>query len=207
MKKVIILTAAAMAFSFVSPQLSNAMKLQNKVAVVQDKDTKDDKYKEIKAEELPEAVTKSISNAYTGYKIDKAYRDKDEDSYKVNVAMGDLKYSLFYDEKGDLVKVEEPTAERMDNTLDKTGRDADRAIDKTSKDVDHSINKTEKKTSETWEKTEKKTNDAWDKSDKKMNDAMNKSSMDTTKTGKSKTSSNDPSNKNSSTFPSSTQTR
>lgn len=204
MKKVIILTAAAMAFSFVTPQVTNAMIQQSKTSVVQNKD---DKFKEIKAEELPEAITKSISNAYTGYKIDKAYKDQDEDSYKVNVAMGDLKYSLFYDEKGELKKVEEPTAERMDDAIDKTGRDADRAIDKTSKDVDRSINKTEKKTSETWEKTEKKTNDAWDKSDKKMNDAMNKSSMDTTKAGKSKTSSTDPANRNSSTFPSNTQTR
>ena len=192
MKKVIILTAAAMAFSFVTPQVSNAMKQQSKVGIVQDKD---DKYKEIKAEELPEAVTKSISNAYTGYKIDKAYKNGD-DAYKVNVAMGALKYSLFYDEKGELVKVEEPTAEKIDNAMDKTGKDVDRSIDKT-----------EKKTSETWEKTEKKTNDAWDKSDKKMNDAMNKSSIDTTKAGKSKTSNVEPSNKNNSTFPSSTQTR
>jgi hypothetical protein len=196
MKKAMILTAAAMAFSFITPQVSNAMKLQQKSAVVQDKDDKDDKYKVIKAEELPEAITKSISNAYTGYKIDKAYKDKDEDSYKVNVAMGDLKYSLFYDEKGELIKVEEPTAERVDDAIDKTG-----------KDVDRSINKTEKKTSETWEKTEKKTNDAWDKSDKKANDVMNKSSMDTTTVGKSKTSKVEPSNKNTNTFPSNTQTR
>ncbi|HLN75234.1 MAG: hypothetical protein ACM3O8_07410 [Methylococcaceae bacterium] len=196
MKKVIILTAAAMAFSFVTPQLSNAMKSQNKIAVVQDKDDKDDKYKEIKAEELPEAVTKSIANAYTGYKIDKAYKDKDEDSYKVNVAMGSLRYDLFYDKKGELVKVEEPTAERVGDAIDKTGKDADRAIDKS-----------EKKTSETWEKTEKKTNDAWDKSDKKMSDPMHKSSIDTTKTGKSKTSNVEPSNNNYNTFPSNTQTK
>jgi hypothetical protein len=196
MKKAMILTAAAMAFSFITPQVSNAMKLQQKSAVVQDKDDKDDKYTVIKAEELPEAITKSISNAYTGYKIDKAYKDKDEDSYKVNVAMGDLKYSLFYDEKGELIKVEEPTAERVDDAIDKTG-----------KDVDRSINKTEKKTSETWEKTEKKTNDAWDKSDKKANDVMNKSSMDTTTVGKKKSSNVEPSNKNTSTFPSNTQTR
>lgn len=181
MKKVIYLTAAVMAFSFVTPQVSNAMKSQNNIAVVDDKD---DKYKEIKAEELPEAVTKSISNAYTGYKIDKAYKGED-DSYKVKVAMGDLKYALFYDEKGELIKVEEPTAEKVDNAMDRTGDKVDRAIDKT-----------EQKTSETWEKTEKKTSDAWDKS-----------SIDTTKAGKSKTSNVEPSNKSNSTFPSNTQTR
>jgi hypothetical protein len=158
--------------------------------------TFNDKYKEIKTSELPEAVTKSIATAYTGYKIDKAYKDKDDDSYQVKVAMGDLKYSLFYDEKGELKKVEEPTAENVDNTMDKTDRDADRAIDKT-----------EKKSSDTWEKTEKKTNDAWDKSDRKMNNDMHNSSMDTTTTGKSKTSTVEPSNKNTSTYPSNTKTR
>lgn len=118
MKKVIILTAAVVAFSFVTPQVSNAMKYQNNIAVVGD----DDKYKEIKAEELPEAVTKSISTAYTGYKIDKAFRGED-DSYKVKVAMGDLKYSLFYDEKGELIKVEDPSAKTSEDVLNKTGMD------------------------------------------------------------------------------------
>jgi hypothetical protein len=155
MKKVIILTAAVMALNFVTPQVSNAIKSQNNMAVVDDKD---DKYKEIKAEELPEAVTKSISNAYTGYKIDKAYRGED-DSYKVKVAMGDLNYSLFYDEKGELIKVEEPTA-------GKEGMDAT-----------------------------KSTSDEWN----------NNSSVDTTSTGKSKTSNVEPSNNSNSTYPSNTQ--
>ena len=106
MKKVIILTAAIMAFSLATPQLSNAMKIQNQMAVMQDKD---DKYKEIKVTELPDAVTKSIANAYTGYKIDQAWKTEDN-AYKVKVAMGDLKYQLFYDAKGELIKVEDPSA-------------------------------------------------------------------------------------------------
>ena len=119
MKKIIILTAAVAAFSFVTPTVSNAMKFNNNIAVVDDKD---DKFKEIKAEELPEAVTKSISNAYTGYKIDKAFRGED-DSYKVKVAMGDLKYSLFYDEKGELIKVEDPSAKASDDAFNKMDSD------------------------------------------------------------------------------------
>lgn len=116
MKKVIILSAAIMAFSFVTPQVAKAMKLQNQMTVVQDKD-KDDKFKEVKVSELPEAVTKSISTAYTGSKIDKAYIGEDN-SYKVKVSMGDLKYHLFYDAKGELIKVEEPTS-KSDATMDK----------------------------------------------------------------------------------------
>lgn len=118
MKKVIVLTAAVMAFSFVTPQVSQAMKVQNQMAVIDDKD---DKYTEIKVEELPEAVTKSVSNAYTGYKIDKAYRGED-DSYKVKVAMGDLKYKLFYDAQGELIKVED-AANKGEETTEKWGTD------------------------------------------------------------------------------------
>lgn len=117
MKKVIVLTVAVMAFSFVTPQLSQAMKVQNQMAVIDDKD---DKYKEVKVEELPEAVTKSISNAYTGYKIDKAYLGEDN-SYKVKVAMGDLTYHLFYDEQGELLKVEDPASK--EESKEKWGTD------------------------------------------------------------------------------------
>ena len=114
MKKVIILSAAIMAFSFVTPQVAKAMKLQNQITVVEDKD---DKFKEVKVSELPEAVTKSISTAYTGSKIDKAYLGEDN-SYKVKISMGELKYHLFYDAKGELIKVEEPTS-KSDATMDK----------------------------------------------------------------------------------------
>lgn len=190
MKKVLILTGALVAFSFVTPQLSNAAKPQDKVGVVVDKG---DKYKEIKAEELPEAVTKSIANAYTGYKIDKAYRAED-DSYKVKVAMGDLNYALFYDEKGELIKVEEPTAERSDKDMQKTEKEVDKALEKADKNVDKALDKADKDVDKAFDKSEKKTSDNWDKT---------KSSVDTTKTGKSKIS-NVEKNSNS-TFPSNTQ--
>jgi hypothetical protein len=131
MKKVIILTAAVMAFSFATPQLANAMKIQNQMAVVQDKD---DKYKEIKVTELPDAVTKSIANAYTGYKIDQAWKTEDN-AYKVKVAMGDLKYQLFYDAKGELIKVEDPSAK--DNGMLNNGTEpAKKSMDPANKSMD-----------------------------------------------------------------------
>jgi hypothetical protein len=117
MKKLIVITAAVMAFSFVTPQVAQAMKVQNQMAVIDDKD---DKYKEVKVEELPEAVTKSVANAYTGYKIEKAFRGEDN-SYKVKVAMGDLKYKLFYDEQGELIKVED--AASKEETTETWGTD------------------------------------------------------------------------------------
>ena len=133
MKKVIILSAAIMAFSFVTPQVAKAMKLQNEMTVVQDKD-KDDKFKEIKVTELPEAVTKSISTAYTGSKIDKAYLGEDN-SYKVKVSMGELKYNLFYDAKGELIKVEEPTS-KGDLPTDKGMSPANKSMEPANKSME-----------------------------------------------------------------------
>ena len=104
MKKTMILTAAVLAFGFATPQVSKAMKVQNDIEVVQEKEVT---YQEIKVEEIPEAVSKSISSAYVGYKIDKAFLG-DDASYKVKVSMGDLKYVLFYKANGELIKVEEP---------------------------------------------------------------------------------------------------
>ena len=131
MKRAIILSAAVMAFSFATPQLSKAMKVYNQMAVTQDKD---DKFKEIKVEELPDAVTKSIANAYTGSKIDKAYRNEDN-SYKVKIAMGELKYMLFYDAKGELIKVEEPSSKSDPST--NSGMDpAHKSTDPGSKSMD-----------------------------------------------------------------------
>ena len=112
MKKLIVLTAAVMAFSFATPQVAQAMKIQNQMAVVDDQD---DKFKEIKVEELPEAITKSVANAYTGYTIEKAFLGEDN-TYKVKVAMGDLKYKLFYDAQGELIKVED-AASKDDKSL------------------------------------------------------------------------------------------
>ena len=102
MKKVMILTAAILALSYATPQVVNAMKVQNDIAIMQEKEVK---YTEVKVEEIPEAVTKSIAAAYVGYTIDKAFLG-DDASYKVKVSKGDVKEVIFYNANGDLIKVE-----------------------------------------------------------------------------------------------------
>jgi hypothetical protein len=104
MKKVMILTAAVLALSYATPQFANATKVQNEIAVNQVKEVK---FTEIKVEELPAVVSKSISDAYAGYKIDKAFVG-DDTSYKINVSMGDLKQVLLYKASGELIKAEKP---------------------------------------------------------------------------------------------------
>lgn len=99
-----ILTATILAFGFATPQIAKAMMVQNEMVVVDDKEVK---YQEIKVNEVPEAVTKSITASYAGCIIDNAFLGDDK-SYKVKVSMGDLKFVLFYNAKGELLKVEEP---------------------------------------------------------------------------------------------------
>lgn len=104
MKKVMILTAAVMALGFATPQAASAMKTPNTIEVTQAKEVK---YTEIKTEEIPAAVSKSISTAYQGYKVDKAYLGNDG-NYKIKVSSGELKHVLFFTAKGELIKAEEP---------------------------------------------------------------------------------------------------
>lgn len=113
MKKIMILTAAVLALGFVTPQITNAMKAQNEIAVVQDKVVK---YQEIKVAEIPVTVSKAITAAYAGYTVDKAFLG-DDTSYKANVSMGDLKYVVFYTAKGELIKVEEPVKKKVEEPV------------------------------------------------------------------------------------------
>ena len=149
MKTTLSLCIAVMAISFASPQVAKAMKIQNQNTIVQDKD---DKFKEVKVSELPEAVTKSISTAYTGSKIDKAYLGEDN-SYKVKVSMGELKYNLFYNAKGDLIKVEEPTSKSKsdvspmnDNNMDPANKTMDPGTKGTTDPANKSMDPSKKAT-------------------------------------------------------------
>lgn len=104
MKKVIILSAVALALSFATPQVANAITTQNEIAISQEKEVK---FTEIKVEELPEAVSKSIAAAYPGYKVEKAFLG-DDASFKVKVSLEDIKQVLYYTAAGELIKIEEP---------------------------------------------------------------------------------------------------
>ena len=104
MKKVMILSAAALTLCLALPQITEATQTQNAVVSLQEKEVK---YVEITNDKIPEIVTKALSNDYPGYKVDKAFLGSDS-TYKVSISKGDMKYNLFYSEKGELIKVEQP---------------------------------------------------------------------------------------------------
>ena len=62
-----------------------------------------EKFKEVKAEEVPEAVSKSLTKAYPDSKVDKAYVN-DKKEYKLDISVGDQKATVFADANGNWIK-------------------------------------------------------------------------------------------------------
>ena len=60
---------------------------------------------EVKASDLPAAITRSMNEKYPGYKTEKAHKAKDG-TYKVTVSKGDEKQTLFFDARGESVKMQ-----------------------------------------------------------------------------------------------------
>lgn len=58
-----------------------------------------DGYTEIKAEELPQAITEALKKAFPDAVLGKAYIN-DKKEYRLDVKVGDKEGSLFADEKG-----------------------------------------------------------------------------------------------------------
>jgi len=100
MKKLMILSAAAMAIFFAMPQFAEASTSQNNITVTQEKAVK---YQEITAADLPAAVTATLTKDYAGYAIDKVFLG-DDGTFKVAVSKEAVKTILLFNNKGELIK-------------------------------------------------------------------------------------------------------
>jgi len=100
MKKLIILSAAAMAIFFAMPQIAEATTNQNDITLTQEKAVK---YTEITAATLPEAITATLTKDFVGYSVDKIFQG-DNDTYKVAVRKAAVKTTLLFTSKGELIK-------------------------------------------------------------------------------------------------------
>ncbi len=100
MKK-LILSVALLLGSFVTFAQTDA-KTVAQSATETAKPTQD-KFKEVKAEEVPEAVSKSLSKAYPEATVSKAYVN-DKKEYKLDIAVGDQKATVFADATGNWIK-------------------------------------------------------------------------------------------------------
>jgi len=100
MKKLMILSAAAMAIFFAMPQFAEASTTQNNITLTQQKAVK---YTEITAATLPEAITATLTKDFVGYSVDKIFQG-DNDTYKVAVRKAEVKTTLIFTSKGELIK-------------------------------------------------------------------------------------------------------
>lgn len=100
MKK-LILSVAMLLGSFVTFAQTDA-KTVAQSATETAKPTQD-KFKEVKAEEVPEAVSASLAKAYPEAKVAKAYVN-DKKEYKLDIAVGDQKATVFADATGNWIK-------------------------------------------------------------------------------------------------------
>lgn len=62
-----------------------------------------EKYKEVKMEEIPDAVKKSLETAYPGAQIEKGYVSEKKE-YKLEIAVGDQKATVYADANGNWIK-------------------------------------------------------------------------------------------------------
>jgi len=100
MKKLMILSAAALAIFLAMPQLAEATTTQNNISLTQDKAVK---YAEITAATLPAPVTAALVKNFAGYAIDKVFQG-DDGTFKVVVSKGSEKVIALFTSKGELIK-------------------------------------------------------------------------------------------------------
>ena len=108
MRKVMILSAAALMLSLAMPQLAAATNVQNERTMIQVLEVQ---YQEIKVTDLPQAVTATLTKDYAGYKTDKVFLGNNG-NYKVAVSKAAVKEVLIFDAKGVFVEAENVKAEK-----------------------------------------------------------------------------------------------
>jgi uncharacterized protein YdeI (BOF family) len=96
MKKLIV-TLALVIGSFTAFAQTKEVKTEAKVQAVQDN------FKEIKAEETPEAVTKALKTAYPDATLSKIFVNEKKE-YKLEIAVEDQKTFVFTDATGKWLK-------------------------------------------------------------------------------------------------------
>jgi len=107
MRKLMILSAAALAIFLAMPQLAEATTVSNATTLTQDKAVK---YQEVTASTLPDAVSKAIAKDYAGFAIDKVFLG-DDGTYKVAVSKGATKNVILFSKTGEFISAEAPTPE------------------------------------------------------------------------------------------------
>jgi hypothetical protein len=106
MKKGMIITAAVLVMGFGMSETVIAENTTKAAIVAQDEVA----YEEISTDELPEAVNTSIQEGYGDYTVSQAFKG-DDGTYKAALEKDDEKISVFFNEAGEFLKIEQDGAE------------------------------------------------------------------------------------------------
>ena len=96
MKKLIL--SAAIILGTMSIQ-ANTVKTDIIIQSVNDQE----EFTEVSADAIPAAVKSTIEKSFPGTKLEKAYKNE-KDEYKLEIANGDKKYTVFTDASGYIIK-------------------------------------------------------------------------------------------------------
>lgn len=97
MKKLIL--SAAILLGGISAQAATNLK----PAAVFHSVTIQDEFTEITADAVPDAVKSTIEKSFPSAKLEKAYKNE-KNEYKLDIAMGDKKYTVLTDASGNIIK-------------------------------------------------------------------------------------------------------
>ncbi|MCV9930250.1 PepSY-like domain-containing protein [Flavobacterium sp. LS1R49] len=97
MKKLIL--SAAIVLGSLSVSAATAVITESSVKVM----SIQDEYTEVGADALPAAVKGTVEKSFPGAKLEKAYKNE-KNEYKLEIAHGEKKFTIFSDAAGNLIK-------------------------------------------------------------------------------------------------------
>lgn len=103
MKKRMIITAAVVVFGLSVPTGVFAENHAQTNVITQEQEVT---YEQMNVEDLPEPVSKAVSEGYADYTLSEAYMGSDG-SYKVLLEKENEKIAVFFNEQGEFLKIEQ----------------------------------------------------------------------------------------------------
>ena len=97
MKKLIL--SAAIILGGISAQAATSVQPVSMIHSV----TVQDEFTEIATSDVPDAVKSTIEKSFPSAKLEKAYKNE-KNEYKLDIAMGDKKYTVLSDASGNIIK-------------------------------------------------------------------------------------------------------
>ncbi|MDX6180659.1 PepSY-like domain-containing protein [Flavobacterium sp. Fl-77] len=97
MKKLILSVAIVLGTMSVQAAVPSITKIMSQSVITQDE------YTEVSLDALPAAVKSTVEKSFPGTKLEKAYKNE-KNEFKLEIANGDKKYTVYTDASGNIIK-------------------------------------------------------------------------------------------------------